>query len=108
MKTMTDLLERTAVERLTSEIRSYTEAHAVGSIRLDMDDCRLLLSELERLQALVGRLEGALRPFAEAASDADEGWVDDAAHAWESAMSMAVSFGDFRAARQALSLVEGG
>lgn len=43
------------------------------------------------------------RPFAVAAADADDGSVRGSATAWESPMAMAVTYGDFRRARAALS-----
>jgi hypothetical protein len=52
--------------------------------------------------ASVIRLRGALEPFAKAAESADGDGIPDSAHAWESAMAMAVTYGDFRRARQAL------
>lgn len=54
-------------------------------------------------QARIDALEGALRPFAEAAADADDSRFHDSDHAWESSMAMAVTYGDFRRARAALN-----
>jgi hypothetical protein len=61
--------------------------------------------ELENAQAALLALEGlglvvvpkeALQPFVDAVADADEGTVPDSSAAWESAMAMSVTFGDFR------------
>lgn len=56
----------------------------------------------EPVEAVNGELVEALRPFAAAAADADDGSVRGSATAWESPMAMAVTYGDFRRARAAL------
>jgi len=52
--------------------------------------------------ARIAELEGALKPFAEAAKDADCPEVPDGSDAWESSLSSCVSYGDFRRAYAAL------
>ncbi len=53
---------------------------------------------LTALQARVGELEGALKPFAEACAESDEGTPHDNTTAWETGMAMGVTYGDFRRA----------
>ncbi len=58
------LQERTAVERLTRATCTFAEhvdRDGIGWSHMRHDDVCAVLGELERLQALVGRLEGALR-----------------------------------------------
>lgn len=62
-------------------------------------------SRIAKVEAQRDELVEACKPFAEAAESsgsADDGEVPDAAHAWESSMAMAVTYGDFRRARTAL------
>lgn len=65
-----------------------------------------VIAENERLEALVGELGEALKPFADAAADCIDDDELDRRDVWEHAVGMNLTVGDFRKARATLAKLE--
>ena len=72
-----------------------------GEADAEPDVTALSRTDVPALIARVRTLEAALHPFAEAVDDIDHNDKDDW-HTWEHPVGMAVTLGEFRAAREAL------
>jgi len=92
-------------ERVTDERHiDYLRGNAIAGITAAMQAPDAdLVARVSALQARVGELEGALKPFAEACAESDEGTPGDHVNAWETGMAMGVTYGDFRKARALLT-----
>ena len=91
-------------EQAADRVKALVEQLRIGADDWSADQLMDQAADaLTALQARVGELEGALKPFAEACAESDEGTPHDNTTAWETGMAMGVTYGDFRRARALLT-----
>lgn len=103
-KAVRTLLERVGWTDFSEGVTAQDACEIIGdAIRESRSQAQALTAERDGLQTRVGELEGALKPFAEACAESDEGTPHDNTTAWETGMAMGVTHGDFRQARALLT-----